>query len=133
MAFARGVFWATVVVTLLALVYVGVTTEDNNGKAPPHDASGWKKPDAWAPGFDEARAVTHCDLAAKAKLMAPDSVDWDWDWRILEYPELNRMTIMRGFSSQNAYGAQLAAHYRCLVDVSGPARILEVSVVTGQM
>jgi hypothetical protein len=88
------------------------------------------KTEQYAESWD-VEAVTICDLALKEQLLAPDSLDLAWSWQIIRHPEMGRATILREFSAQNVYGAQLGQRYRCLVEVgnTGP-RILEINVLS---
>jgi hypothetical protein len=124
---------------LLIAVVLGVVVVRWLTVDPPPDAARQPAPvhaveraiQAWAPTFDEIDTVTNCDLAAKRQLLAPDTMD-KHSWMILQHPDLGQVTVLRNFSAQNGFGAQVAQHYRCLVD-SPSGKLIEVNIGAGYL
>ncbi len=75
--------------------------------------------------FDEARAVTECDLLMKGALQSPGSYKSAWSWTATPSPINGRVRIVRSFRARNAFNAELQSEYDCLVDAA-TNRVIEL-------
>jgi len=64
----------------------------------------------------EVEVVTRCDRAAKIAMKSQSSFDAAWSWKFMKHPKNGRVTVIRDFEAQNAFGANLSSQYECIVD-----------------
>lgn len=67
--------------------------------------------------FNEAEAVSACDLLTQKAMLVPGSFSTGWSrWAIDKNDDTGVVTIERDFKSENAYSMKINGRYRCLVD-----------------
>jgi hypothetical protein len=78
--------------------------------------------------FDRAEASVLCDMIVEKSLIADSDMDWGSN---MNFGEDGEVVISRGFTAQNAFGADLKHRYFCTLD-AGTKRIKRL-VIEGPM
>jgi len=70
----------------------------------------------WAK-FNEAMAVSACDLLTQQAMLVPESFSTGWNrWQIDKNDDTGVVTIEQDFKSENAYSMKINGRYRCVLD-----------------
>ncbi|MAM38800.1 MAG: hypothetical protein CL949_09950 [Erythrobacter sp.] len=74
---------------------------------------------------NETEVVSFCDITVDKALVSSPDWKWSWDYR---FGEDDNLVVTRGFTAQNAYGAELRHEYRCTFDAAKQA-ITDLKIV----
>jgi hypothetical protein len=67
--------------------------------------------------FNEAIAVSACDLLTQQAMLVPRSFSTGWSrWELDKNDETGAVTIERDYKSENAYSMKINGRYRCVID-----------------
>ena len=65
--------------------------------------------------LSEADVVSRCDIAVQSAMRSQGSFDTAWQWEFTRHPSTGRVTVVRDFEADNAFGATLSSQYECVV------------------
>ena len=77
--------------------------------------------------MSEADVIARCDTAVKSALKSQSSFDPGSRLQFMKHQHNGRVTAIRDFEAQKAFGATLSSRYVCLVDVAS-MELVEVRI-----
>lgn len=68
--------------------------------------------------LSEADVVSRCDIAVQSAMKSESSFDTAWQWELTKHAATGRVTVVRDFEAENAFGASLSSQYECIVNAA---------------
>ena len=68
--------------------------------------------------LSEADVVSKCDMAVQSAMRSQGSFDTAWQWQFTRHTATGRVTVVRDFEADNAFGATLSSQYECVVNAA---------------